>query len=193
MTEIRARYDPTTRIVDGYFPNNLNYPNNIIDDENCTIDGKPFVLITNKEHQDNSDKKMCVIDQIFQEYIPPLNEQLTSVKATKIAEIEAKYIAELSKPILGGSKDGVPYYFDREKIKTKMVMIPVLTSASMVPVETVEGEIIKLSKDEFILICSSLNEFENNEIIQRSTRRSAIEALQTIEEVINYEISITEH
>ena len=189
MTEVKARYDPDIGIVDGYFPDNMNYPNNIIDEENGTIDGKPFISITSEEHRDNLHKKMCVIDQVFQEYIPTLSEQLINFKAEKISELEAQYISNLSAPILGGNVEGVPYYFYREKIKAKMAMIPILNDASIILLETTDNKIITLSKDEFILICSDLNESENNELIRRNTVKSAIEALDNIEEVQNYDIT----
>jgi len=42
---IKVKYNSETTLVEGYFPDNINYPNNNIDTVNKKIDGEPYIEI----------------------------------------------------------------------------------------------------------------------------------------------------
>jgi hypothetical protein len=62
---IRAKYDQVTMKVNGFYPSDVNYPNNVIDDDEKTIDGSPFLKITEEAHSENLGKNMIVEKGIF--------------------------------------------------------------------------------------------------------------------------------
>jgi hypothetical protein len=65
---IKAKYNSKTTLIEGYFPDNINYPNNNIDTVNKTIDGEPYIEI--EADQQVFDKQMCVVDGVYQEFVP---------------------------------------------------------------------------------------------------------------------------
>jgi hypothetical protein len=85
---IRVKYNPITSLVEGYFPKNISYNKNKINKKTKTIDGSPYIEITNEEHQSNLSKIMCVIDGIYQEYIKAEAELLTEARNLKYREVE---------------------------------------------------------------------------------------------------------
>ncbi|MEY3429219.1 MAG: hypothetical protein RI930_46 [Pseudomonadota bacterium] len=83
---IKVNYDIETTLVKGYYPDSINY---------ASIP-EPFIEIED-DAQDNS-KQMCVIDEIYQEYVTPTNVLLAEAKAAKIAQLKANRNAALGKP-----------------------------------------------------------------------------------------------
>jgi hypothetical protein len=71
---IKINYDTETTLVKGYYPDKINY----------TLIPKPYIEISEEEHQEALGKQMCVIDGIFQEYIIPNNILLEQQKIIKI-------------------------------------------------------------------------------------------------------------
>lgn len=84
-TTIKVKYNTTTTLVEGYFPTSINYPNNVIDEVNKTIDGSPYIEVTSEEHQDALGKTMCVVDDAFIEYVKTDSELLAEAKSNKKA------------------------------------------------------------------------------------------------------------
>jgi hypothetical protein len=74
---IKVNYDIETTLVKGYYHDSINY---------ASIP-EPFIEIED-DAQDNS-KQMCVIDEIYQEYVTPTNVLLAEAKAAKIAQLES--------------------------------------------------------------------------------------------------------
>jgi hypothetical protein len=101
---IKVKYNSQTTLIEGYFPSFINYPNNVIDIENKTIDGSPYIEISNEEHQASFEKEMRVIDGVFQEYVKPDSQKLIEGKAIKKAQCLAYlqqtdwYITRMSDP-----------------------------------------------------------------------------------------------
>ncbi len=95
----RARYNANTHKVIGTYPNFISYPNNIIDEDNETIDGDPYIEISEEQHTEHNGKRMAVIDGIYQEYIPTTEESLAAAKTSKIAEIKSIRDSENLTPI----------------------------------------------------------------------------------------------
>lgn len=88
--KVKVKYNQQTTLVEGYFPSSLNYPNNVIDTESKTIDGSPYIEITEEQHQEALVKQMCVIEGVFQEYVTPNDVLLKEGKASKIQETKTK-------------------------------------------------------------------------------------------------------
>lgn len=74
---VKVNYDKETTLVKGYYPDIVNY---------ASIP-KPYIEITEGQHEIALGKQMCVVDGIFQEYIIPNNillEQLKKEKKNKL-------------------------------------------------------------------------------------------------------------
>jgi hypothetical protein len=85
---IKIKYNSETNLIQGNYPSSRNYPNIIIDEEAKTIDGSPYIEITNQEHQDNLGKTMCVIDDIYQEFVKSDSELLKESIDVKRQELQ---------------------------------------------------------------------------------------------------------
>jgi hypothetical protein len=94
---IKVKYNPETTLIESNYPSSINYPNIVIDEEAKTIDGSPYIEITNEEHQDNLDKTMCVKDGAYQEYIKPDSILLQEAKDSKKALIKSHRDAQFGK------------------------------------------------------------------------------------------------
>jgi hypothetical protein len=92
---IKAKYNSKTTLIEGYFPDNINYPNNNIDTVNKTIDGEPYIEI--EADQQVFDKQMCVVDGVYQEFVPTPEVQLQEAKDSKIAQMKINRDANIAK------------------------------------------------------------------------------------------------
>lgn len=85
MTQtVKVKYNQTTTKVEGYFPSNLRYPNNAIDEQAKTIDGSPYIEVTKEEHEANLGKKMAVVGGSFVEYVKTNDELLQEAKSSRL-------------------------------------------------------------------------------------------------------------
>jgi hypothetical protein len=74
---VKVNYDTKTTLVKGYYPDIINY---------ASIP-EPYIEITEAQHKIALGKQMCVVNEIFQEYIIPndiLFEQLKKQKKNKL-------------------------------------------------------------------------------------------------------------
>ena len=92
---IKTKYNSKTTLVEGYFPDNINYPNNNIDTVNKTIDGEPYIEI--EADQQVFDKQMCVANNVYQEFVPTPEVQLQEAKDSKIAQMKINRDANIAK------------------------------------------------------------------------------------------------
>ena len=101
---IKVKYNSETTLVEGYFPDNINYPNNDIDTVNKTIDGQPYIEI--EENQQIISKQMCVVDvvvngvvvdHVYKEFVPTPEVQLQEAKDSKIAQMKVNRDANIAK------------------------------------------------------------------------------------------------
>lgn len=76
---IKVNYNTETTLVQGYYPDSVKY-NSI---------PEPFIEI--EDEQQILDKTMCVIDGVYQEYIPSKEEILSKAKQEKLAELDKYY------------------------------------------------------------------------------------------------------
>ena len=75
---IKVNYDPQTSLIKGYYRDSIKY----------TAIPEPFIEITDEQYQENSEKQMCVIDGIYQEYAVLSSILLEQEKALKIAQCQ---------------------------------------------------------------------------------------------------------
>ena len=80
-------YNITKQRMARYFPDFINYENNIIDKEGKTIDGDPYINISEKDWKKYRDKSMIVKDGKYQELIKSDDELLSQAKKNKYYEI----------------------------------------------------------------------------------------------------------
>jgi len=91
---IKVNYDTQTTLVKGYYPDFIQY-NSI---------PEPYIEITEEQHQEALGKQMCVIDEVFQEYITPDSILLEQIKQDKIFQCQSYlnqtdwYIIRMSDP-----------------------------------------------------------------------------------------------
>ena len=87
MTEtINVKYNQETTKVEGFYPSFINYTNNIIDEEAKTIDGSPYIEVTEEEHQSALELNMAaVVDGKLTEYTKTDDELITELKTSKLA------------------------------------------------------------------------------------------------------------
>ena len=86
IISFKVRYNQETSKVEGYLPSFMNYPNNVIDEEAKTIDGSPYIEITEEEQQAALGKEMAVVDGALVEYTKTDNEVIAELKNSKLAE-----------------------------------------------------------------------------------------------------------
>jgi len=84
IISFKVRYNQETTKVEGYLPSFMNYPNNVIDEEAKTIDGSPYIEITEEEHKAVLGKQMAVVDGILVEYTKTDNELIEELKNSKL-------------------------------------------------------------------------------------------------------------
>lgn len=85
IISFKARYNQETTKVESYLPSFMNYPNNVIDEEAKTIDGSPYIEITEEEHKAVLGKQMAVVDGVLVEYTKTDNELIEELKNSKLA------------------------------------------------------------------------------------------------------------
>lgn len=81
---IKVKYNQETTKVEGYFPSFINYPNNVIDEEAKTIDGSPYIEISEEEHQAALGQEMAVVDGALVEYTKTDDELIAELKNSKL-------------------------------------------------------------------------------------------------------------
>lgn len=114
LIKIKVKYNQDSTKVEGYFPNTVTYKNNIIDEEAKTIDGSPYIEITEEEHQASMGKTMCVVDGVLQEYVQTDAEILEQTKNSKIGQCKT-YLNKTDWEHTAFLERGRPY--DEVKIK----------------------------------------------------------------------------
>lgn len=87
---IKVKYSTTTTKVEGYFPDSVKYPNNVIDEDAQTIDGSPYIKITQEQHEAAMGKEMAVVDGAFVEYVMPDDEALVFYKDSLTSQIKGE-------------------------------------------------------------------------------------------------------
>ena len=104
---IKVKYNSETTLVEGYFPDNINYPNNDIDTVNKTIDGQPYIEI--EADQQVIGITMCVVDGVYQEFMPTPEVQLQEAKDSKIAQMKINRDANLNKDYVSSQGNELIY------------------------------------------------------------------------------------
>ena len=78
MKKVKVRYESSKGIT--FYPEFIDYPNTNIDLENHTIDGAPYIEISEQEWIANLGKELRIINGVLQEYIPSLDERRSALK-----------------------------------------------------------------------------------------------------------------
>lgn len=97
---IKAKYNSETGKITGFYPEDIDYKNNVLNTDNKIIDGEPYIEISEEQHQAALSKQMCVEDGIFQEYIESDDILILNAKAAKKAEIKSVRNTYLYKEII---------------------------------------------------------------------------------------------
>lgn len=81
---IKVKYNQETTKVKGYYPSSIKYNNIVIDEVAKTIDGSPYIEITEEEHQAALGKEMAVVDGALVEYTKTDDELIAELKNSKL-------------------------------------------------------------------------------------------------------------
>jgi len=91
---IKVKYNQETTKVEGFYPSFINYPNSIIDEEAKTIDGSPYIEVTEEEHQAALELNIAaVVDGKLTEYTKTDQELIEELKNSKLAACNSYLIA----------------------------------------------------------------------------------------------------
>ncbi len=104
---IKVKYNSQTTLTEGYFLDSINYPNNDIDIVNKTIDGQPYIEI--EADQQVLGVTMCVVDDVYKEFIPAPEVQLQEAKDSKIAQMKINRDANINKDYTSSQGNELTY------------------------------------------------------------------------------------
>jgi hypothetical protein len=83
---IKVKYNKETTKVEGFYPSFIKYNNIVIDEDAKTIDGSPYIEITEEEHQAALELNIAaVVDGALVEYTKTDEELVTELKNSKLA------------------------------------------------------------------------------------------------------------
>ena len=177
---IKVNYDTETTLVKGYYPDAIKY----------SSIPEPYIEISEEEHQQAIGRKMCVIDDIFQEYVEPYDVLLKQSKAAKKIQINILRDARMAKDIFH-KVNGKNYLFQRN-ITANLAWINYLESESDVAVTswvTADNSIIDISKNDLVSICAHIRDRDTQAVVQARKSKDLLETLTTIEEVEAFDIN----
>jgi hypothetical protein len=190
---IKIKYNSQTTLIEGNYPLSINYPNIVIDEDAKTIDGSPYIEITEEEHEANMGKVMCVIDGVYQEYVKPDDVLLQEAKDSKKTEIKALRDAEFQKPLQIRSN---PDIYLKPQPQTNIFLAAYSMADGAIkewkPCDidgVMQDGFIEVTKEELISASNHYEERKTLEYNQYHKRIDAIEALTTIEEVEAFDIN----
>jgi hypothetical protein len=84
IISFKVKYNQETTKVESFYPNFIKYNNIVIDEEAKTIDGSPYIEISEEEHQAALGKEMAVVDGALVEYTKTDDELIAELKNSKL-------------------------------------------------------------------------------------------------------------
>jgi hypothetical protein len=175
---IKVKYNSETTLVIGNYPNHIHYPNIDIDTTNKTIDGQPYIDITQEEWENGLGKIMCVIDEVYQEYVKPDDVLLQEAKDNKISAIEANKTAFIYLPIeYNGST-----FINSEKSSNALKITKDETDEPIewLDINGVQVNLTKVEASELLLLMFT---HRKSAYFQEASKITAVKNCTTIEEV----------
>ena len=188
---IRVKYNKETGLVEGNYPKSINYRNNNINEEDKTIDGSPYIEITQEEQEFLSGKVVCIIDGKYQEYVKPDDVLLEEAKYSKKSEVKSARNKEFSKPL---QARGSLYLKTQPEVNIFLAAYSMADGSvkEWAPCD-VNGEAhdneVSFSKFELVSVSNHYEDRKTTHYNQSRRRCRAIEALTSIEEVESYDIT----
>jgi hypothetical protein len=91
---IKVKYNQETTRVMGYYPSFTKYNNIVVDEDAKTIDGSPYIEVTEEEHQAALELNIAaVVDGKLTEYTKTDQELVEELKNSKLAACNSYLIA----------------------------------------------------------------------------------------------------
>ena len=91
---VRVKYNKETTRVEGFYPSFVKYNNIVIDEDAKTIDGSPYIEVTEEEHQAALELNIAaVVDGKLTEYTKTDQELIEELKNSKLAACNSYLIA----------------------------------------------------------------------------------------------------
>lgn len=193
IRKMKVKYNQQSTKVEGYFPNSIKYKNNVIDEQSKTIDGSPYIEITEEEHQAVMGKKMCVVGGVFQEYVKTNDELLAEAKAAKKEEIIKVRNSAFAKPLQVRSNPDV-YLRPQPQVNIFLAAYSMNDGATKewAPCDedgNIQDTEVAFTKEELVSASNHYEERKTTQYNQARRRCRAVDALTTIEEVEAYDIT----
>ena len=183
---IKANYDPQTTLVKGYYPNSITYAS--IPEPFIEIESSAQIL----------GKQMCVIDGVYQEYIEPLEVQLSNAKASKIAELNAFHNSEAVRKLTINSTYAIFLTGEYRTLVAEQIRdielqiakgLVAEASASFNYYYNGDDSYIPVSYSQLQDILIEMMRIVNANFVQYKTHNKNIKELTTLDEVSNYDFT----
>ncbi len=194
---IKVQYDINKKSVIGYYPNHVAYPHNTIDTALKIIDDLPYIEITESEYDANLDKKMVVIDNIYQEYSESEPELLQKAKDDKIAELIKYHNSDKVKLLtINGSDELLMTLESRNIIKEKLTNLDnkiILGSESTIKTKLtyINGNGIDLTLIQIRELFKYIMNIRDPNHETYKNHYKTIKALTTPEEIDDYDFTLS--
>lgn len=177
---IKVNYNPQTTLVTGYYPDAISY----------SSIPEPYIEISEEQHElAFNGKQMCVINNIFQEYIPPYEKLLRDAKESKKKRINALRNSYMAQDVLA-NVNSYPYYFQRD-IQSNLAWINNIEGNERYIVTnwiTSDNSIVNITTKELLEICKQIRERDTVAVINGRHAKNKVDTMTTIEEVENFDI-----
>jgi len=195
-----VKYNSETTIVGGYFEKGKQYFANIVDEQNKTIDGEPYIEI--EKNAQFSEKKMCVINGVYQEYVTPDSVLLEQAKTTKIAQLKANRISEMEVKTPKPSSlqvyeiDGVFRTFklkisDIAILNSRIIRLQNAIAGTTAQWTDIDNNRLDLNLDQFKTLANHLDVRDQNLFTLYIEKLAEINACTTLEELNNINIDFS--
>jgi len=187
---IKVHYDTKTTLVKGYYPTSINY---------ASIP-EPFIEIEDSA-QDNS-KQMCVINEVYQEYVTPDSVLLEQAKTIKIAQLKANRISEMEVKTPKPSSlqvyeiDGVARTFklkisDIAILNSRIIRLQNAIAGTTAQWTDIDNNRLDLTLEQFKTLANHLDVRDQNLFTLYTEKLAEINACTTLEELNNINIDFS--
>jgi len=193
-----VKYDATTNLVCGNFLKGEKYNGNVINEEDKTIDGCPYIEIKESEQKFGN---VVVVDGVYQEYVKTDSELLKEAVATKIGQLKAYREANICKPTpqnvtYEGNLANKSFNFSEKDVAKIGLIISFLEDSE----EGTTRNWTDVDGDRASLTLANFKSLRNHYLADRdeteynfyNKRKEAVKALTDLNAIKNYDITTTD-
>lgn len=192
---VKVKYDLDSSQILGYFPDFINYKNNLIDKDLKEIDGYPYIEITDEEWEKGKSNNMIVSEGVYQEYIESEEELLQNAQESKKLKIEqARQVFQYSNitiQINGEDKEFIATLTAQTKLLNYLSIIDWTVTQSINWRLADSITFITMSQDETELLINTIIARELSAYQQESAFLTQIANCSSVKEVEDVKINFS--